>query len=145
MKKIIHGKKYDTETAEEIASAQHGYPRDFGYYEETLYRKRGGEYFLYGYGHADSKYASRVMGDFAPGDAIMPLSYDQARDWAEASLEVDEYEAIFGEVSEEDDNLVTVTVRIPESVREKLRRLSTETGETQGAIIERLVSEAAKG
>lgn len=143
MKKIIGGKKYNTETAEVVATAKHGALRDFDYCEETLYRKRSGEFFLYGYGHAASKYAKVVCGDWGPGSAIVPQTYDQARDWAERSLDVDEYEAIFGEVPEDDDDLVAVTVRISASARERLRRMSSETGETQGAIVERLVTDAA--
>ena len=47
MKKIINSKKYDTKTAKEIgiycASLS---VSDFGYFEETLYRKKTGEFFL---------------------------------------------------------------------------------------------------
>ena len=51
MKKIINGKLYDTETAKLIGRSYHGEgPRDFRHYSEELYRKRTGEYFLYGEG-----------------------------------------------------------------------------------------------
>ena len=49
MKKIIKGKVYDTDTARELASwANGGNWRDFSHLEETLYRKKTGEYFLHG-------------------------------------------------------------------------------------------------
>lgn len=51
MKRYINGKVYDTSTAQEIGSyANAGNWRDFSHYEETLYRKRTGEYFLHGEG-----------------------------------------------------------------------------------------------
>lgn len=45
MHKIINGKSYDTETAEQIANWRnnHGY-QDFEWAEETLYQKRTGTY-----------------------------------------------------------------------------------------------------
>ena len=53
MKKIINGRKYDTETAKEIGYWSNGYPcSDFNHCEETLYLKKTGEYFLYGEGGA---------------------------------------------------------------------------------------------
>ena len=46
MKKYINGKVYDTETAQLIGTyANGGNWRDFSHYEETLYRKRTGEFF----------------------------------------------------------------------------------------------------
>ena len=45
MKKIINGRKYDTETAKEIGYWSNGYPcSDFNHCEETLYLKKTGEY-----------------------------------------------------------------------------------------------------
>lgn len=58
MKKIINGKKYDTETANAVgAYANSGRWCDFTHYEETLYQKRTGEYFLHGEGGPMTKYA----------------------------------------------------------------------------------------
>lgn len=139
MKKIIKGKKYDTDTAEHLASCSHGAKRDFAYYEEELYRKRTGEFFLYGYGHAASRYAVRVMGDFGPGEDIVPLTYDEAREWAERELSADEYEEIFGEVSE-DEELVAVTVRVPASAKAALDREASKTGRSRGEIVADLLS-----
>ena len=51
MKKIINGKKYDTATAHECGTwSNAGSWRDFSHIEETLYRKRTGEFFLFGEG-----------------------------------------------------------------------------------------------
>ena len=143
MKRIISGKKYDTETAEEVAESTHGSKSSYAYYEETLFRKRTGEYFLYGYGHGDSRYAKQVCGDFGPGSEIIPLTYEQARSWAERELSVDEYESIFGEVSEDGcEQDIVISLRVSQATRERLRRMASEAGKSQGDIVDELVSRA---
>ena len=48
MKKIINGKKYDTETATSVGEYSSNYAcSDYKYYDETLYKKKTGEFFLY--------------------------------------------------------------------------------------------------
>lgn len=101
MKKIINGKKYDTETAKELSSWDNGLPGDFSYVSETLYRKKTGEYFLAGHGGARSKYAESIgQNCWSGGTAITPLTESEAKAWAEDHLDCEEYEAIFGEVEE---------------------------------------------
>ena len=143
MKRIINGRKYDTTTAEEVGESSHSYRSEYDYYEETLYRKRTGEYFLYGYGHGDSKYAKQVCGDFGPGSDIIPLSYEQARAWAERELSADEYESAFGEVMEDGgESDVVISVRVSPATRERLRRMAAETGRSQGAVLDELIAKA---
>jgi len=55
MKKIINGKRYDTETAQLIGSASYSNRTDFRFWSEELYRKKTGEFFLYGEGGPASK------------------------------------------------------------------------------------------
>ena len=101
MKKIINRKMYDTETAKCVGSFSYGSCRDFDHYAEELYRKKTGEYFLYGEGGAASKYARGVdQNSTSGGWEITPLSEERAMDWAEKYLDADEYEAIFGKVEE---------------------------------------------
>lgn len=102
MKKIINGKMYNTETAKEMGSHWNGYPRsDFNYCEETLYRKKTGEYFLYGDGGAATCYSYSVGQNCrSGGEDIVPLTEEEAKTWAERSLDADEYIEIFGEVEE---------------------------------------------
>lgn len=101
MKKIINGRKYDTNTAEEIGMYTNGRSSaDFSYFCETLYRKRTGEFFLHGYGGASSRYAQSVGNSLTGGEKILPLAEGEAKSWAENHLTGDEYEAIFGEVEE---------------------------------------------
>jgi hypothetical protein len=57
--KVIGGKKYDTETATQLAFHQEPYPTDFKFklMREALYRTAKGAYFLAGKGGGQSKYA----------------------------------------------------------------------------------------
>ena len=59
MKKVIRGLYYDTDTAKKLAG-YYPVPYDvtnFRHYSEELYKKRTGEYFLYGEGGPMSPYA----------------------------------------------------------------------------------------
>ena len=60
MKKVINGKRYDTDTATLMGSDSFSNSRDFRHWIEELYRKNNGEYFLYGKGGAMTKYAKAV-------------------------------------------------------------------------------------
>ena len=60
MKKIINGKMYNTETAKCLSEWCNGHYGDLTYVEETLYRKRTGEYFLYGLSGAADKIADAI-------------------------------------------------------------------------------------
>ena len=103
MKKIINGKKYDTETAKCVATidantnslGSHIHYGDFHYWDMSLYKKNTGEYFLTG----DHCYPS-IDGNFDNDNTqpILPVDEDEAKTFVENSNE--DYEKIFGEVSE---------------------------------------------
>lgn len=102
MKKIINGKMYNTESAVELGTGESRLSvNDFGYYKEYLYKKKTGEYFLYGEGGAGSKYGKQTeRNNFGPGDGFTPLTENEAKLWAERYLDADEYCEIFGEPEE---------------------------------------------
>ena len=101
MKKIINGRKYDTDTAKEIDSYSNDRPRtDFRYFCETLYQKHTKEFFLYGHGGPMSKYAEHCGQGWTGGESILPLSLDEAKEWVETNSTVEIYETLFGEVEE---------------------------------------------
>lgn len=100
-KKIINGKLYNTATATFIGEYANDVSRsDFRYYEEELYRKRTGEYFLSGEGGGLSKYAKSLSDGWTYGCAIIPLSLDEAKEWVELHMSTDDYIKEFGEVEE---------------------------------------------
>ncbi len=96
MRRIIKNKVYDTDTAKSKATYSSDYPRaSFQYYEETLYIKKNGEYFLHGKGNAASPYAEHSYNAKFPGEKILPLTYDKAIEWAEKRLTSEEYVDLF--------------------------------------------------
>lgn len=103
MKKIINGKKYDTETAEKIHGWDNGYgSSDFKTCWEQLYRTKKGAFFLHGGGGPMSKYAVSVQGGMSGSRQITPLSDDEAKEWLENhDGDDDKLEELFGEEIEE--------------------------------------------
>ena len=136
MKKIINGKIYDTDKATEIGcNGNGGSWRDFSHWEETLYRKRTGEYFLFGEGGPMTKYAeAQGQNSWSGGSRIMPMIYDEARSWAEKNLDAEVYESEFGEIVE-DDSTEIITISIPVSVAAKIRREAQQNGVSVSGII----------
>ena len=102
MKQIINGRMYNTETAKMLGSDSNGLsPRDFGYTYEELYKKKTGEYFLYGEGGPNSCYSRSVGQNCWSGDSrIVPITEEKARAWGEKHLWVDDYIEAFGEPEE---------------------------------------------
>ena len=73
--KMFEGKKhvYDTEKAEQLDSRAYSYYGDPAGYEETLYKTKGGLFFLWGIGGEASPYGE--------GADIRPLSEKEAQEW----------------------------------------------------------------
>ena len=142
MKKIINGKLYDTDTAKQLGSDSYpGGPRDFHYWCEELYQKRTGEFFLYGEGGPMSKYAESCgQNQWSGGEKIIPLNYKAASEWAEEHLDADDYQKIFGEISEDGDD-VLISVSLPAGTNAKLRRMAAEAGISLTAMIVKLIEE----
>lgn len=138
MKKIINGKLYDTETAKCVGSWSNGGGwRDFSHCEESLYRKRTGEFFLFGEGGPMTKYAkSQGQNSWSGGEEIIPLSAAKAREWAEEHLDADDYAEIFGMPDEGSDEKETVCIQLPADLVAKLRACASEAGITLTAQVE---------
>ena len=142
MKKIINRKRYDTETAKLIGSYGYSNPSDFNYWSEDLYQKKTGEFFLYGEGGARTQYAQAIdLNSWCGGERIMPLSYDEAREWAEKHLDADTYKEVFGPVAE-DYSKRALNLSLPASTADTLKRMAAETGRTQSDIVAELIEKA---
>ena len=102
MKKIINGRLYNTDTAEEIITiTTDGYSMsDFHWKEETLYRKKTGEFFRYGHGGPATEYAERIGDSWTGGKNIIPMTIDEAKYYVETNCDTDTYTSLFGEVDE---------------------------------------------
>ncbi len=97
MKKIIDGKRYNTETAEEIAYYSNDLPtNDFNWYEERLYLTKNGNWFVAGEGGALSGYSVSVGNNGSGGGSHLRLiTKDEAKEWLEQHDEVDAVEEYF--------------------------------------------------
>lgn len=104
MRKIINGKRYNTETATEICDCSPSgyYYGDFRYEDTKLYRTKRGNWFLAGNGGALSRW-SRPMGQNGSvgGSGIEPLDTDEARSYLEKYGESEDIEKYFGAVIED--------------------------------------------
>lgn len=141
MKKIINNKVYDTDTARKLGEwSNAGGWSDFNHIEETLYQKRTGEYFLHGEGGPMTKYAvSCGNNSWSGGEKIIPLTYENARKWAEERLDADEYIELFGNPGEGDESKEPLYVMLPASVVAKVRSKAAESGMTlTGYVADRL-------
>ncbi len=83
MKKIIKGRKYDTETTTYVCR---GFFGNFGNKCVTLYQKKNGEFFEHH--ELDGR------------EWIEPVEESEAKRFAEEQMTGEEYEKIFGEVEE---------------------------------------------
>lgn len=134
MKKIIRGRLYDTETATLIGEKTSGLPRnDLDYWEEELYRKRTGEYFVFGWGNARSKYGVWKNNHGMSGEKILPLSYEEAAAWAEEVLSPEEYSGLF-EI-ERDDTTERLTISLSKENISKLRQYAAIHDKTISRVI----------
>lgn len=132
MVKIINGKRYDTNTAKLIGETSYSNRTDFAFWSEELYQKRTGEFFIYGEGGPASKYSrSTGQNSWSGGKAIIPLTLQEAKEWAESYLSAEDYESLF-EV-EEDKTLISAWV--PDSVKAEADKLR-EQGYTLADIFE---------
>lgn len=128
MKAIINKKTYDTETATEIGGNGYSTPNDFRYFYERLYQKANGEYFLHAEGGPLSKYNRSVGTNETSGsETIIPLTTEEARNWAEDNLDADDYIKEFG-APDEGDDFVTITASISTATYDKLRHDAADVG-----------------
>lgn len=132
MKKVIRGRVYNTATASEIGSTSGT--------GETLYRKRTGEYFLYCFGGAMSKYGAWHGNTGESGTAIKPLAYDEAKEWAEKALDGEEWLAEFGNLEENGDR-TTLNISITVGAADIVKRAAQKKGKSVSETIEVLIRE----
>lgn len=96
MKKIINGKRYDTEKATPIGEGIYAHRGDHAYYWVALYRTTNGRFFVAGEGGPNSKYAEPVdHSTRSGGPAIIPLEAEEARTLAERYCDADTISQFF--------------------------------------------------
>lgn len=141
MNKVIKGKRYDTETAKAVGSDSYLYPGEFKYWNETLFRKQTGEFFLHGEGGPATKYREKTDDNmWCGGEKILPLTLKEAQEWAEEHLDGDEYEKIFGTVDETGEKQ-TVILSIDKGLVEKMKRIASDKGIAASDLISKMIKE----
>lgn len=135
MKKIINGKRYDTDTAKECGFFSIN-PGQLDELTETLYRKSTGEFFLHGCGGPQTKYANADgLSGWSSGERILPLTVSEAKGWAEKNISADEYEKLF-EVTEEDKQLVGF--KLSKAAISKIAEIAATEGISKSEVVERM-------
>lgn len=121
MKRVINGRRYDTDKATLVGETVFGEPGEVGYTRQSLYRKRGGEYF------------ARTQGPYTL-DAIVPLTPKEAEEWVMDNKGMAAYYEEF-----KAEGLKTINVSIPLSVLRKLDTMANTMGLSRGKLIEDLI------
>lgn len=106
-------------------------------YGAALYQTRFGAFF---------EFAFQEGGRFVEGtESLTPLTSDQAREWLEraASDRPDLIETLFGEMPEAGSGEVKYTLRMPESLRNRLNEKSNENKQSLNAWIIRCLERCA--
>lgn len=134
MKKVINGSLYNTDTANCVGSWSNNLPyNDFGWCEESLYRTKSGKYFLHGEGGAMSIYCVHSGNSTCGGERIKPLTYVEAKQWAEENLPTDEYLSEFG--TPEETETTEMHIYLSAAQKAKLDRIRTSTGKPLNSIV----------
>lgn len=104
MKKIINGLRYDTSKSITIGSYDNigsgaSSTSDFHYWEATLYKTpRSGKFFLAGEGGPMTRFARSIdQNSSGYGEDLIPMSREEALEWAERYLDADVIEEHFAE------------------------------------------------
>ena len=121
MKRVIRGRRYDTDKATIVGETAFGEPDELGYTRQTLYRKRGGEYFV------------RTQGPYTLDD-IVPLRHGEASKWVMDNMGM---AAFFEEF--EAQGLKTINVTITLDCKRMLDRIANDIRVSRGKVIEDLI------
>jgi hypothetical protein len=98
MKKVINGRRWDTDKANLVCEAQFGSPRDLDYVKEGLYQTpRSKRYFLAGEGGPLSIFAHCDGNSCCGGEKIIPIDTEVARWLAEMNAPEETVKKFFEE------------------------------------------------
>ena len=120
MKRVINGRRYDTDKATLVSEHISGEPMEVGYRRESLYRKKGGEHFLV------------VQGAYTFN--IVPLKYQEAQAWALANMGGAAYTEEF-----ESQGLTTINVTMTLDCKRKLDRIANDNHVPRYTVIDTLI------
>jgi hypothetical protein len=141
MKKVIEGKLYNTESAKLLLEWSDETGDDDATVEEALYYTKGGKFFLFGKGDSYSRYAQETSSGFAPGEKIVPLTEATALAWCKEHFSGVQYAPVFRAIEE---GTVTVTFRVPPSVKDRFDKMKDKRGMTAGELLDTMLTSEEK-
>ena len=106
--------------------------------EESLFRKRTGEFFLLGEGGSETNYAQRFGKEWTGSAKIIPLTFEEAESWSKEHLTKEEYELIFD--LPEGNEKKTVSYSLSLAAIERLRRAASTAGISASELLEKLIA-----
>lgn len=142
MKRIIKDKVYDTSTAGYIGEYSRMETDSKYWFKEELYRKRTGEYFIYGVGLSASTYDEVI--DRQGSEKITPISFENAKLWGKMHLDAEVYEREFG-VNSDDEKVVGLHVQIPIGLNDKLEARRSSENKTKGEVVTEALEKHLRG
>jgi len=106
MKKTIHGLRYDTENSQQVGRYNNGLEQsDLQFWEATLYvYPRSNRYFLAGKGGPMTLFGPLKVKPIGwtgeLGERLVPISKENAYEWAKTYLSIGEVDEYFGDIAE---------------------------------------------
>lgn len=102
MKKIINRKVYNTETATPIGTWSNNLStRDFRNETATLYVTKKGAFFVAGESGPMGSFAHSEGNMTSGGEGLFALTIEEALEWAERHLDLEDYEEFFSDMIED--------------------------------------------
>ena len=102
MQIVKGGKLYDTEKAKKLCTYEFGYHGEFDRIYEELYITEKGNFFMYGEGGAQTRYAtSDSSNSWSYGSDMFPLTQEEAYLWAEKTQKAEDLIKLFPDLVEE--------------------------------------------
>ena len=96
MKKVINGRRWDTDKANLVCEVVNGMPRDLDYVSAGLYQTpRSKRFFLAGEGGPMTIFAHYDGNSCCGGENLIPLSAEEARTYAEQYADAETVERFF--------------------------------------------------
>lgn len=139
IRKKINGVTYDTEKSEYIGCyatrGYYDYPK--GEYCQDLYKTDEGDFFLVHIECAENYYDQKPVYTYD----IIPLVPDEAEDWVMEHLDGEDYESLYGAVTE-DNSVLHVCIAISTETDDAIREYAKGNNINIKDIYNLLLSEA---
>lgn len=129
--------RYSTKASTKIAYWDNGFHwKDVLFVEEVLYQNKFGEYFLYCYGGASTRFAKINEKHLrSSADKVIPLTEKEAVNWLAERLGEESRSLIEGEAEPEEPAEHLVSYHLPGETIEMIQKLANARNTTPEAVI----------